>query len=69
METTTIEVHDEPGIYHISGVLSTTATLCGYVDVLHDEIDSNEHQCNCGLCISTLKEIKKMRFKKGYFAT
>lgn len=64
----TIEVEDEPGVYHIPGVHNMQNTLCGFVDTMCETRDAEEFPCNCQSCIEALAKIKALRFPKYYFA-
>ncbi|MDR9836860.1 MULTISPECIES: hypothetical protein [Herbaspirillum] len=65
----TVEVQDEPGVYHIPGVHNLQNTLCGFVDVSWSaDRDAEEFPCNCEKCIDALAKIKALRFPKYYFA-
>lgn len=66
--TQTVHVPDDaPGVYHIPGVHNTQVTLCGFVDVMNDSVDAEEHPCNCPACIAAFKKIKSMKFPRYYF--
>jgi hypothetical protein len=69
MITETIEVHEpnQNNIYHIPGVHNMQNTLCGFVDVVTDEHDYEDHPCNCEPCIDALKKTRKLRFPKDYW--
>lgn len=64
----TVEVDDEPGVYHIPGVHNMQMTLCGFVDCSNQkDHDADTHPCNCIKCIDALRKIKALRFCKNYF--
>ena len=67
MEKFTVEVEEDIGVYHIRGVHNMQNTLCGFVDVSNNLKDAQEYPCNCHSCISALRDIKALRFPKGYF--
>ena len=71
MITDTIEVvgeNGQEGTYHIPGVHNMQNTLCGFVDVMTDEHDCEEHPCNCVACMDALNKIRKLRFPNNYWS-
>ncbi len=68
LETIVVECpDDDPGVYHIPGCGNTQNTLCGFVDVAHEQYWYGLHQVNCKACIDMLKRIQALRFPNGYF--
>ena len=64
--TKSIEVIYErcEGEYHLPSDLLTHVTLCGWVDVNHEERDIKAHPINCEQCLDQFDFVKSLKFIK-----